>query len=245
MKAILSDIHANLEALEAVLDDMAEFDVEALYCLGDIVGYGPNPAECLDVMMHAQVVLLGNHDEAARSEPQGFTPEAAASARWTQRQLREVLEDGEAPQDRFHFLTGLPQTHREGDFLFVHGSPRDPLWEYVYPHDVRDAGKMWALFRQVKRYCIMGHTHIPGVITEANKFHSPEDFDGVWKLDDRKILCNVGSVGQPRDKDWRACYVILDDDALHFRRVEWDINTTLKKIKRIPELKSVLSYYKT
>ena len=142
MIAILSDIHANLEALEAVLDDMGELDVEAVYCLGDTVGYGPNPGECLDVMMHFQVALLGNHEEAARGEPEGFTPEAAVAARWTRQQLLVVQEGGEDPDERQRFRENLPSTHEVGDFLYVHGSPRDPTREYIFPRDATDSGKM-------------------------------------------------------------------------------------------------------
>ena len=246
MIAILSDIHANLEALEAVLDDMGELDVEAVYCLGDTVGYGPDPSECLDVMMHFQVAILGNHEEAARGEPEGFTPEAAAAARWTRQRLLTPQEGGESPAARQRFMEKLPSTHEEGDFLYVHASPRDPTREYIYPRDATDSGKMWEIFRMIKRYCFVGHTHLPGIFTDSFKFYAPPDLqEGAWPLQERKIICNVGSVGQPRDGDWRACYVLLEDNAIYFRRVEYDMKKTLKKIKQHPQLRNTLSYYQT
>jgi predicted phosphodiesterase len=246
MIAILSDIHANLEALDAVLDDMGQFDVEGIYCLGDTVGYGPNPAECLDIMMHFQVALLGNHEEAARGELEGFTREAAVMAQWTGRRIMEVHEEGDDPRARRMFLKNLPSIHVQGDLLYVHASPRDPTREYVYPHDLEDPGKMFEIFRLVKRCCFMGHTHVPGIFTDAFKFYRPADLPGgAWRLDRHKTLCNVGSVGQPRDDDWRACYVLLDRETILFRRVEFDLQTTLKKIKQVPQLRSTLTYYKT
>jgi diadenosine tetraphosphatase ApaH/serine/threonine PP2A family protein phosphatase len=197
-------------------------------------------------MMHFQVALLDNHEEAARGEAEGFTPEAAIAVGWTQRELLKVQEDGEDPKERQRFLKSLPLTHEDGDFYFVHGSPRDPTREYVFPQDIVDSPKMWEIFRSIQRYCFMGHTHIPGIFTESFKFYRPKDLkENAWPLQERKILCNVGSVGQPRDDDWRACYVLLDDKTIRFRRVEYDMKTTIKKIKQVPELKRTLSYYKT
>ena len=243
MKAILSDIHANLEALDAVLDDMAEFDIEAIYCLGDTVGYGPDPGECLDISMHFQVALLGNHEEAARSGPVGFTAEATVAAEWTRRQIQIVRAEGDDPKLRRRFLERLKATHEEGDFLFVHGSPRNPTEEYIYPESVNDPGKLWDIFRKVRRYCFMGHTHIPGIFIEGFKFYTPDQLNDVWALDGRKMLCNVGSVGQPRDGDRRACYVLLDKKRVHFRRVPYDVKTTIKKIQQVPELRHTLHHY--
>ena len=132
-----------------------------------------------------------------------------------------------------------------GDLLFVHGSARDPLHEYVYPEDCLDLGKMQRVFAQVGRYCFQGHTHVPGIFIEQApddlyQFHSPEEIDYQHRLDGRKTLCNVGSVGQPRDGDWRACYVLLDGDTINFRRVEYDIDSTVKKIYAVPDLENFL-----
>jgi len=93
------------------------------------------------------------------------------------------------------------------------------------------------IFALVERYCFQGHTHVPGIFTEDLQFHNPEEVESVYHLDDRKTLCNVGSVGQPRDSDWRACYVVLDGDTIRYRRVEYDIDTTVKKIGDNPDLR--------
>src|SRR6185436_15038916 len=137
--------------------------------------------------------------------------------------------------------------HRENGFLFVHGSARNPLNEYVFPEDIYNQRKMDRIFALVERYCFQGHTHVPGVFTEnpqdeLYQFQSPEDLNYEFKLDNRKCLVNVGSVGQPRDGDWRGCYVLLGDGddsgsgenasagqsgggTLYYRRVEYDIET--------------------
>lgn len=244
-RAIVSDVHGNLEALEAVVDDMHQHGVEELYCLGDAVGYGPNPGECLDILMHCQLFLLGNHEEAMLAEPTDFTPDAARGARWTRAELGKVQEEGDDPRARFNFLSGLSATGEVEGCLYVHGSPRDPTKEYVYPHDARDSGKMWELFRRTQRCCFMGHTHYPGIFTEKPKFYAPDAIDYAYRLEAGKILCNVGSVGQPRDGDWRACYVLFDGQTIQFRRVEYDIETTIAKMKQVPELKSFLKLYQT
>jgi diadenosine tetraphosphatase ApaH/serine/threonine PP2A family protein phosphatase len=125
---------------------------------------------------------------------------------------------------------------------FVHGSPRNPLHEYVFPEDIYDRRKMERSFALVKRCCFQGHTHLPGIVPEQppddphrHKFQRPEEIDSVYHLDGHKTFCNVGSVGQPRDGDWRVCYVLLNKDDIRFRRVEYDIETTLRIIPRLPD----------
>ena len=113
--------------------------------------------------------------------------------------------------------------HKEGDFLFVHGSARNPLNEYVFPEDIYNPRKMEKIFQIVDKYCFQGHTHVPGIFTENLQFFSPADLGYTYKLDGKKTLINVGSVGQPRDGDRRACYVLLDKDVVTFRRVEYDV----------------------
>jgi predicted phosphodiesterase len=240
VKAIISDIHSNLEALQAVLEDIASQNVEEIYCLGDVVGYGPNPRECVDEVMRCQVVLLGNHDQGAMFDPEGFNPPAERAIFWTRAQLEAPGESRAAREKRWEFLAERPRTHREDGFLYVHGSARNPLNEYVFPEDIYNQRKMERIFALVERYCFQGHTHVPGIFTENLQFHSPEDVDYVYKLDGRKTLCNVGSVGQPRDGDWRACYIMLDGETIRYRRVEYDIETTIKKIYAIPDLENFL-----
>ena len=235
MIAVLSDVHANLEALRAVLADLAGQGAASVYCLGDVVGYGPDPRACLDLAMAWRVVLLGNHDEAALLGPDGFGPAAERAALWTQDQLAADEPDREARERRLEFLAGLPRRREEGDLLFVHGSARDPVREYVYPEDCLDLGKMERIFALVERYCFQGHTHVPGIFTEQlpddlYQFASPEEIGYTHHLNGRKTLCNVGSVGQPRDDDWRACYVLLDGDTIRFRRVEYDVDAPVRKV---------------
>ncbi|MCI0641292.1 MAG: metallophosphatase family protein [Gemmataceae bacterium] len=245
MIALISDIHSNLEGLNAVLDDIQKQSVETIYCLGDIVGYGPNPRECIDLVMQCKVCLLGNHDQGAMFDPDGFNPPAERAIFWTRAQLESPGESSQKKEARWEFLAERPRTFKENSILYVHGSARNPLNEYVFPEDIYNQRKMDRIFALVEKYCFQGHTHVPGVFTESlpedmYQFHAPDEIDYVWKLNGRKTLINVGSVGQPRDGDWRACYVLLDGDTIRFRRIEYDIDTTIKKIHDIPDLDNFL-----
>jgi diadenosine tetraphosphatase ApaH/serine/threonine PP2A family protein phosphatase len=245
MKAILSDIHSNLEALQAVLEDAARHGAQEFYCLGDVVGYGPNPRECLDLAMRWGVVLRGNHEQAVLSGPAGFNPVAELATFWTQEQLSAPVPDRQAADARWEFLRTRPASHQEGGLLFTHASPRDPVNDYLFPHDTYDLRKMQDIFARVGHCCFHGHTHLPGIFAEVLaggvcQFFSPEQLGYAYRLGGRKALCNVGSVGQPRDTDWRACYVLLDGDTVHFRRVEYDVETTFRKIKDTPGLDDAL-----
>lgn len=234
IRAIISDIHSNLEALQAVIEDINQHDVDQVLCLGDIVGYGPNPCECVDLVMECDVVLLGNHDQGALFDPEGFNSGAEKAIFWTREQLEK--DAGANSESRWEFLGERPRTFRDGDFLFVHGSARNPLNEYVFPEDIYNPRKMERIFQLVPKYCFQGHTHVPGVFTERMTFHTPAEIDYVYQLGEEKVLVNVGSVGQPRDGDPRACYVILDDHTVRFRRIEYDFETTAQKIFDHPDL---------
>lgn len=240
MKAIISDIHSNLEALQAVLADIKAQGITEIYCLGDVVGYGPNPRECVDLVMDCKLVLMGNHDQGAMFDPDGFNPSAERAIFWTRAQLENSGEPRAVREKRWDFLAERPRQHKEDPLLFVHGSARNPLNEYVFPEDIYNQRKMERIFTLVDKYCFQGHTHVPGVFTENYQFFSPEDVNGEYKLDGRKTLCNVGSVGQPRDGNWRSCYVVLDGETIRFRRVEYDVEKTIKKIYDIPELENFL-----
>ncbi|OAI56485.1 phosphoesterase [Planctomyces sp. SCGC AG-212-M04] len=237
VRAVISDIHGNLEALEAVLNDIRSQGITEIYCLGDVIGYGPNPRECIDlVMKHCQVCILGNHDQAALFDPEGFNAAAERSIFWT----RHMLETGPGNERRWEYLGELPRMRKEEQLLFVHGSARNPLNEYVFPEDIYNQRKMERIFGLVERYCFQGHTHIPGVFTEDSTFQSPDEFDYKYQLADKKTLVNVGSVGQPRDTDNRACYVVLNDKSLEYRRIQYDFEKTIAKIYAIPELDNFL-----
>jgi len=239
-RAIVSDIHGNLEALEAVLADIEEQGVTSIYCLGDIVGYGPNPCECIDRSMAFDLCVLGNHDNGALYDPEGFSSGAERAIFWTRAQLEAAAEESETRRRRFQFLNERPRQHRENRLLFVHGSARQPLNEYVFPEDIYNPRKLERIFSLIDRACFQGHTHVPGVFTESKQFIRPEDCGGSYRLNGGKVMVNVGSVGQPRDGNPTACYVVLDGDQLQFRRVPYDVETTAQKIYEIPELDDFL-----
>lgn len=260
-RALISDIHANLEAFEAVLGDIKSQGVTEIVCLGDIIGYGPNPCECVDLVMeHCTLALMGNHDQGALFDPDGFNIGAERAIFWTREQL-ENPRDRVRNEKRWDFLGTLPRTHRHGSCLFVHGSPRNPLSEYVFPEDIYNHRKMERLFQLVEQYCFQGHTHVPGIFTEGYQFYAPDDIGYDYTLGEGKVMVNVGSVGQPRDGDPRACYVILEDGytadqvaqaasgeavkpagpvRLTYRRLPYDFETTIKKIYEIDELEPFL-----
>lgn len=237
-RAIISDIHGNLEALQSVLDDIRRQDISEIYCLGDVIGYGPNPLECIDLCRDFQLTLLGNHDNGALFDPDGFSSGAEKAIFWTRRQLEERSVEG--AEARWNFLAELPRTHREDKLLFVHGSPRSPLNEYVFPEDVYNQRKIERIFGFIQHYCFQGHTHVPGIFTENARFYSPREVDNSYQLNSQKLMINVGSVGQPRDSDPRSSYVVLDGDHVQFRRVEYDCQRTRQKILEIPELDDFL-----
>ena len=250
-RALISDIHGNLEALEAVLEDIRAQQISEVFCLGDIVGFGPNPRECIDrVMETSAITLLGNHDAMLHSAAFNVGDERAILG---MPQSLAAAVDRAGEELRREFVRDLPQTHRFGPFLFVHGSPRNPVNEYVFPEDIYNHRKMTRLFELVDRYCFHGHTHVPGIITEKPEYLAPEAIGHEYELSEGKLIVDVGSVGQSRDGDDRACYVILEDglgadwpiDSAHrltaaadgtpriaYRRVPYDRETTIRKIRR-------------
>ncbi len=237
-RAIISDVHGNLEALTEVLRDIESQKVDEIFCLGDIVGYGPNPRECIDICRQFDMVLLGNHDNGALLDPDGFSSTAERAVFWTRQQL-EDRDDPEA-RSRWMFLASLPRTHRVDEYMFVHGSPRSPLNEYVFPEDTFNPRKIERIFGFIRQYCFQGHTHVPGIFTEDYRFLRPTQIDGQFPLGNSKVMVNVGSVGQPRDNDPRSCYVIIEDDSVEFRRVEYPVEVTRQKILAISELDDFL-----
>jgi diadenosine tetraphosphatase ApaH/serine/threonine PP2A family protein phosphatase len=240
-RALISDVHSNLEGLEAVLADIRQQGIREVYCLGDIIGYGPNPRECIDLIMKCDVCILGNHDQGALFDPEGFNSGAERAIFWTREQLEKPGGSPTQNAKRWDFLGELPRSRRENGFLFVHGSARNPLNEYVFPEDVYNPRKMEKIFALIEQHCFQGHTHVPGVFTQSQKFFSPEDIGHQFQLvTGEKTMVNVGSVGQPRDGNPRACYVVLEDDLLMFRRVEYDVEKTIKKIYDTPELDNFL-----
>jgi predicted phosphodiesterase len=249
MLAIISDIHSNIEALQAVLADIASRQVEQIVCLGDVVGYGPWPKECLDlVRKHATIAMMGNHDYAVIYEPTKFNVGAEAACFWTRQQLEDE-PDIEARNGRWDFMGKMKVKHvMDGkplglpEMTFVHGSPRRPVNEYIFPDDVyNNPNKVQGLFERFGQFCFVGHTHVPGVFLDTPDFYSPDELDGVYQIDpNRKALINVGSVGQPRDRDNRASYVLVTPQAVEFVRVPYDVEAVTKRVLEIPELDDYL-----
>lgn len=240
--AIISDIHGNLEALTTVLNDIQARGVEDIVCLGDIVGYGPNPRECLDlVIQRCRWSLMGNHDFAVLYEPTSFNASAEASAFWTRRQL-ETEPDHSLRRRRWEYLGGLRIRNKTPRTTWVHASPRRPINEYIFPDDVITApSKMTQIFDRIELRCFVGHTHVTGVFTNEPDFYSPADLGGAYEFNDReKCIVNPGSVGQPRDRDPRASYALLDDDHVEFIRIEYNIPAVVDKVRAIPELNDFL-----
>ncbi len=242
MKAILSDIHGNLDALERVLEDIRSREITEIVCLGDVIGYGPNPGECLDIAVReADILILGNHEEAVfTGNSAGFTSRARRSVDWTYEALMGSGSPEGAPERYREMLSKFQLEANIEGVRYVHGSPRDPTKEYITPRDAGNKQKMTAIFEALEGVCFIGHTHIPGVFTEEG--HStPEELFGVYMLSGEKALVNVGSVGQPRDGDTRACYATFDVDTVVFRRVEYDMELVVAKIRAIPALDDTLA----
>jgi diadenosine tetraphosphatase ApaH/serine/threonine PP2A family protein phosphatase len=223
--AVISDVHANWHALEAVLEEIEHEEPEELWCLGDLVGYGPRPNPCCAaVERRAAFCLSGNHDLGVLSEIdlEEFAGDAVAAARWT----RGVLADGSRA-----FLQSLrPQGERDGVELF-HGSPRDPVWEYVLTAEAARA--TFELTRSP--LVLVGHTHVPLAVTlEEDVLDGGLAPDGTeTPLGPGRRLLNPGSVGQPRDGDPRAAWLLVDRETgtASFRRVEYDVARTQEEIR--------------
>lgn len=241
MIAFISDLHANLAALKAVLADIDGLGkVERIFCLGDVIGYGPQPLECLELAAsRTKLMLMGNHEHAVLYGAYGFHPAARRAIDWT----REVLQqdpDVARRKANWGLIENLPIRHEFDDVLLVHGSPRDPVMEYVLESDLwegADPAKMQEIFASFKRLCFVGHTHRPGVFTEDNCFLPATELPNGFDLSDgARYLVNVGSVGQPRDRDPRACYTLYSGDAVYFRRVDYDIAGTAELIRAVDAL---------
>jgi len=249
--AVISDIHANLQALEACLADIRDCEVDEIWCLGDVIGYGASPDTCTSlVAANVTVCLAGNHDLAVLSEldVNSFSPVAAAAVRWTQNAIGD---------DALRYLRKLePQqvapgnTGASGDVALYHASPRDPIWEYVlWPDQAADC-----LSRQERRISLVGHSHVAlhfhllsngDIGASADAERSPMAVRCDVQLDDSisesvpvdlsrgRWLLNPGSVGQPRDGDPRASWMLLDTDSCSavWRRVAYDIEAAAEAIR--------------
>lgn len=269
MFAVISDIHSNLPALATVLADIEQRGITEIVCLGDVVGYGPNPRECVDLIRQkCRLCAMGNHDHAVLYEPTNFNAAAERAAYWT-REVLESEQDAAKRNARWEFLGQLPVRTKENDILFVHASPRRPINEYIFPEDVfTNPQKVVANFERLDtRVCFVGHTHQPGVFLDDPYFDPPNELPDspYFEFDEERAIINVGSVGQPRDRDPRASYVVVYpyEDAesdnpgtgslveralrcsieqVEFVRLEYDIEAVAKQIFAEPALDDMLGH---
>ena len=226
---VISDVHANLQALEAVLD--AEQDVDAIWCLGDLVDYGPSPNECIDVLRARGVLCIaGNHDRAATGDfdTSLFNRGARLCSEWTEQALTG---------DRKEFLRSLRPIRFMDNIQLVHGSPRDPIFEYVFNLSIAVAN--FDLFNA--DMCMVGHTHVPVIFTRRDGADGRPEYDVTVPEPGRpvtlkgvKSIVNPGGVGQPRDGDPRAAYMLLDPETLTvtLKRQSYDVAKTQELIRR-------------
>ncbi len=242
--AVISDVHGNLEALTAVIDDIRGQGIRIMYNLGDTVGYGPDPAACIDLVDAACAVnLCGNHDYAVLFDAEGFNPIAKKSVDYHRRLLRPAPEgtneDSEAER-RWVWLSNLEPMHEGNGFEAMHGSPRQPITEYVLPSDSEmDPIKIADVFSAMSQHvAFVGHTHFPGIQEEGNEsFLMVSSGSNSYRIDPAvRAIVNVGSVGQPRDRNPRSCYLIYDGETVRYRRVEYDVEKTVQKILALPDI---------
>ena len=224
--AVIADVHANLDAFSAVMDDIkVRGGVGNIWCLGDIVGYGPDPHQCIELLrQHSHICVAGNHDLAAigKIDAAYFNPDATVACQWTTQQL--------SPED-IDYLSSLPLVSEKNDFTIVHGSPREPVWEYLI--SVSIAKQNFDCFKS--RFCLVGHSHTPLVfkLGEDGTYYSSQFSPEVGLVLGRgRFIINPGGVGQPRDGDPRASYAIYDDETNVARlyRVPYDIKATQAKM---------------
>ncbi len=228
--ALLADIHSNLEALTAVLDDAREQGaLDEVWCLGDIVGYGPDPDACVETILGmGHVMVAGNHDLASVGSLSLslFNADAAAACRWTGAHLSQAHAE---------LLAALPLQTERSPFTLVHGSSRAPLSEYVASPESAQA----CLDRIATPHCLVGHSHVPFVCREGRELLELP-IERALPLVGQRIVANPGAVGQPRDGDSRASYAIYDEDgeSLRFRRVAYDLASTQRKMRLagLPEI---------
>jgi len=261
LTAIISDLHGNMPALEVALADARARGARRYVCLGDVVGYGAQPTECLELVMALCVpepsapsedgtygellgglCLQGNHEFALLYSAEDFNPKARAAIEWT----RDALNTGgDRTMAYWDFLDTLESSRTDEIAMFAHGSPRDPVREYLLPRDVRDAEKMAANFACMDRdVCFVGHSHVPAVYYQDGSLYRPRDTEGPYDLGDlaaNRAIVNVGSVGQPRDGDSRLSYVMFNGHELTFVRCEYDHPTAASRIRAVQELPDFLA----
>ncbi len=251
LTAIISDLHGNAPALEAALQDAGRRGAERYVCLGDVVGYGAQVRHNLEWVMRLCVAepdppegygplkpglcLQGNHEDALlNGTAEDFNPRARRAIEWTRTEL-SAGEDKERNYAIWDFLGELEPSAEDGVAMFAHGSPRDPVREYMLPRDIADDDKMRANFAcMTSPICFVGHSHVPAVYTEDRQLFCPEGTTGPHDLvgtSRGRAIVNVGSIGQPRDGDNRLSYVLFDGRSVTFVRLEYDIEAAATAIR--------------
>lgn len=230
--AIVSDLHANLEAVEAVFARIDQLGVRETVCLGDVVGYGADPEPVARIVMQrCKWTILGNHDWGLFHAIEEFNPLAREALYFARKKLRPSLF---APRRRaiWQFLASLPEHKEDHGYVFYHGSPRDPIMEYVLASDgYLEPEKMQQIFARIDRPCFVGHTHKPGLHGADYRFTPATDEQRTFELGSEPCIVNVGSVGQPRDGDPRASFAIVRDRTVEILRVPYDVRRTQDKIR--------------
>jgi len=218
--AVISDIHSNIEALSAVISELEQTGIERVICLGDIVGYGADPDDCLQLIKDkCDVVIRGNHDSAVSGseEYSSFNPEAEEAIYWTRNRISEEWKS---------YLEALPMIFEESGIVYVHSSPHKPaLWSYIVSRE--DALFEFRYFKGSAAF--IGHSHISGIFC-----HDGDTFDDKVILNEEKrYIINVGSVGQPRDGNTNAAYAVYDDTmkSVNINRVAYDVGSAAEKIR--------------
>jgi len=249
LTAIISDLHGNAPALETALEDARSRGVQRYVCLGDVIGYGADPCGALEkVMQHCVpsanggLCLQGNHEYALCYSAEDFNPKARAAIEWTHAAISAASERS---SDYWDFIGELKPSATDDVAMFAHGSPRDPVREYLLPRDARDESKMQANFGAMQRsVCFVGHSHVPAVYYKDGTLFRPNGTDGPYDLGDldaNPCIVNVGSVGQPRDGDARLSYVLFDGARITFIRLEYDWQAAAQAIRTVPELPEFLA----
>lgn len=243
--AIISDLHSNREALEAVFAHIETQGVDEVICLGDVIGYGPEPEFCVDMVRgHCSWCLMGNHDEALFRDASDFNSYARSAIDYTRQRMEPRWWSSSERRARWRWLQALPRTKSVGRFHFFHGSPRDPVREYVLSTDgILNPDKLADIFDRFEGVGFAGHTHQPGLHDAEFRWHGLEGQTSVTLPlpVGQKAFVNVGSTGQPRDGDPRSCYAVLEDESITWHRVEYDFRRTQEKILGTGVLPSILA----
>ncbi|MEW6072076.1 MAG: metallophosphoesterase family protein [Planctomycetota bacterium] len=260
LTALISDLHANAPALETALADARRRGARRYVCLGDVIGYGASPRHNLDLVMRLCVpdpdppaefgelapgfCLLGNHEHALLHSAEDFNPKARAALDWTREALNSA-DDRRQSHAYWNFLGELEPSLDDGVAMFAHGSPRDPVREYIVPRDIQDEAKTRANFaRLTQRVCFVGHSHVPAVYYADHRLYRPRGTEGPFDLGvdpAERVIINVGAIGQPRDGDPRLSYVLFDGRHVTFVRLEYDVEAAAAAIRAVPELPGYLA----